>query len=138
MRFKVGDGATVSKTVTEADVIIFSGLTGDFNQLSMNEAYAGSTIFKKRVVHNAISAGIASAVIGNKLPGKGALTLGQSSNFVKPVFVGDTLTAVGEILSIDESKSMPIMKIRVNVKNQHDQIVTECLFTESIMEGYRD
>lgn len=77
-------------------------------------------------------------MIGNKLPGKGALTLGQVSKFVNPVFIGDTLTAEGEILSIDESRSMPIMKIRVNVKNQNNQIVTECLFTESIMEGYRD
>ncbi len=124
---QIGDSATLSKTITEADVILFAGVSGDFNPLHVNDQFAKQTMFGKRVVHGCISSALISAVIGMKLPGPGALYLDQKVAFKKPVFIGDTLTAkavVKEKLLKKEGK-MKILILETNVYNQDDVVVTE-------------
>jgi 3-hydroxybutyryl-CoA dehydratase len=80
-----GDRASFSKTISEYDVYAFAGITGDFNPLHVNEAYAVRSRFKGRIVHGALLCGLISAVIGMYLPGEGALYEAQSLRFLRPV-----------------------------------------------------
>lgn len=90
----VGDTGSLSKTISETDVYLFAGITGDFNPAHINAVEAENGLFKKRVAHGVLSAGLISAVIGTDLPGKGTIYLAQSLSFQKPVYIGDTITAV--------------------------------------------
>ena len=85
--------ASLSKTITEEDVVAFAHLTGDVNPLHLDEGYAQRTRFGRRVAHGVFAAGLVSAVIGTRLPGPGAIYLSQSLKFVAPVFIGNTVTA---------------------------------------------
>jgi 3-hydroxybutyryl-CoA dehydratase len=128
--WKVGDSDFVSKTITETDVVLFAGITGDFNPLHVNDAFAKKSQFGRRVVHGVISAGLISAVLGMKLPGPGALYLDQVVRFKKPTFIGDTLTATGtikdKIVKQKEGKPpMNMLKIETIVTNQDGVVVTE-------------
>ncbi|MBD3188710.1 enoyl-CoA hydratase [Candidatus Bathyarchaeota archaeon] len=123
----VGDAASLSKTITQADVTLFAGITGDFNPLHVNEEYAKKTQFGRRLVHGAFSSGLISAVLGMKLPGPGALYASQSCKFVKPVFIGDTITAkavVKEKFTKKDGK-LKFLKIETNCYNQDGALVTE-------------
>src|SRR4030042_5647240 len=91
--FKVGDKATISKTVTETDIILFASISQDFNPLHVNDAYAKTTQFKRRVAHGSLSFSLVSGLLGTTLPGPGTLTVSQKLDFRKPVFIGDTLPA---------------------------------------------
>ena len=95
--YSEGDSASCSKTITEADVILFAGISGDFNPLHVNEQFAKTQMFGTRVVHGAFSSALISAVLGVHLFGPGALYASQKVVFKKPVFIGDTLTAVATV-----------------------------------------
>ena len=90
---QIGDSASFTKTVTETDIILYAGLTGDFNPAHMNAVEAASGMFGQRIAHGMLSAGFISNVLGTQLPGPGTIYLGQELRFVKPVYVGDTVTA---------------------------------------------
>ncbi len=92
-QIEVGDSASFTKTVTEADVVNFAGISGDFNPAHMDAVSAESGMFGKRIAHGMLSAGFISTVLGTQLPGNGTIYLGQELRFVKPVFFGDTVTA---------------------------------------------
>ena len=128
--FKVGDKASIIKTTSDEIVKTFAELTSDFNPLHVNEEFAKTTMFGKRLVHGAFSSGLISAVIGMKLPGPGALYLDQYCKFKKPVFIGDILTASVEvkekIVKKREGKpNMNLLILETLVKNQDDVVVTE-------------
>jgi 3-hydroxybutyryl-CoA dehydratase len=89
----VGMTGAYAKTVTEADVVLFSGISGDTNPVHLNEDYARSTHFKGRIAHGMLSAGFISAVLGTRLPGPGAIYVSQNLRFKAPVRIGDTVTA---------------------------------------------
>ncbi len=93
----VGDTAEFSKTITETDVCLFAGITGDLNPAHINEVYAKGTFFKGRIAHGMLSAGLISAVFGTKLPGAGTIYLSQFMEFKAPVRIGDTVTARVEV-----------------------------------------
>ena len=97
---KVGDVAEFSKTVSESDIYLYAGVTGDFNPAHINEDYAKQTFFKTRIAHGMLSAGFISTVIGNKLPGTGTIYVTQNLEFLAPVRIGDTITARVEIFDI--------------------------------------
>lgn len=97
---KPGDRAEFTKTISESDVYGFAGITGDFNPLHVDEAYAKQTRFGARISHGALLAGLVSTVVGMKLPGRGALYESQELTFLKPVFIGDTITAFAEAYEI--------------------------------------
>jgi len=88
-----GMSATFAKTVTDADIILFSGVTGDTNPVHVDEAWAKTTMFKGRIAHGMLSAGFISAVFGTKLPGPGSIYVSQNLKFKGPVRVGDTVVA---------------------------------------------
>ncbi|MFA7293655.1 MAG: MaoC family dehydratase [Rhodocyclaceae bacterium] len=88
-----GMSASVSKTVTEADIILFAGVSTDINPAHLNEEYAKGTQFGGRIAHGMLSASFISAVLANKLPGAGTIYLGQTLKFKAPVRIGDTVTA---------------------------------------------
>ncbi|HMF30454.1 MAG TPA: MaoC family dehydratase [Candidatus Lokiarchaeia archaeon] len=123
----VGDKAEHTKTVTEADVILFAGISGDFNPLHVNEEFAKTSQFGRRLVHGCFSSALISAVIGNQLPGPGALYVSQSSNFRKPAFIGDTLTATAEVIDKFAKKegTLKFLKLSTVVTNQEGVVVTD-------------
>ena len=90
---QIGDSASFTKTVTETDIILYAGLTGDFNPAPIDSAHAKGSMFGQRIAHGMLSAGFISNVLGTQLPGPGTIYLGQELRFVKPVYVGDTVTA---------------------------------------------
>ena len=107
---KIGDVAEFSKTVSESDIYLYAGVTGDFNPTHINEDYAKQTFFKTRIAHGMLSAGFVSTVIGNKLPGTGTIYVTQSLEFLAPVRIGDTITANVEVIDIMHEKNRARLK----------------------------
>lgn len=93
-----------TKTVTEADVQAFGEVSGDFNPVHFDEAYAATTMFGGRIAHGMMTASLISAVIGEQLPGAGAIYLSQSLRFRAPVRVGDTVVAKCKVQAVDVVK----------------------------------
>ncbi|MFZ5916347.1 MAG: MaoC family dehydratase [Chloroflexota bacterium] len=121
--FQIGERASFTKTVTEADVTTFAGLIGDFNPLHVDAEYARKSRFGQRVAHGMFTAGLISAVLGNKLPGPGAIYLSQQIEFLAPVFIGDTITAAVEVVSWRSDKR--IITLKTDAFNQTEkQVVT--------------
>jgi len=100
----IGDKAKFSKTISESDIYTYAGITGDFNPAHIDEEYASKTFFKRRICHGMLLAGLISNVIGTILPGPGTIYISQTVNFLKPVYIGDTITAKVEIIEIIDSK----------------------------------
>ena len=101
---QVGQSASYAKTVTEADIVLFAGISGDTNPVHLNQDYAAGTMFKSRIAHGMLSAGFISAVLGTKLPGPGAIYISQQLKFKAPVRIGDTVTATATITAIVPEK----------------------------------
>ncbi|MGD8986368.1 MAG: MaoC family dehydratase [Desulfobacteraceae bacterium] len=106
----VGERAEFSKTVSESDIYLYAGLTGDFNPAHINEVYAEKTFFKTRIAHGMLTIGFVSTVIGNKLPGPGTIFLRQEMDFLAPVRIGDTITAQVEVSEILPEKKRVRLK----------------------------
>jgi len=121
MTFKVGDSAEITKTIEQADINAFAEVTGDHNPVHVDEEFAMTTRFGKRIAHGMLTASLISAVLANKLPGEGSVYLGQTLQFVAPVFPGDEITARVTVKEIREDK--PIMKLETICLNQHGAIV---------------
>ena len=109
-KIKVGDSAKFSKTISESDVYLFAGVTGDFNPAHVDEEYAKKTYFKERIAHGMLTASFISTVIGTMLPGPGTIYMKQAVNFLAPVHIGDTITACAEISEIDMDKKKVLLK----------------------------
>ncbi|HTZ76655.1 MAG TPA: MaoC family dehydratase [Stellaceae bacterium] len=106
----VGMSARYARTVTEADLVLFSGISGDSNPVHMNATYAAKTRFKGRIVHGMLSASFLSTVIGMKLPGPGTIYLKQNLNFRAPVRIGDTVEATVTIADIVREKARIVLQ----------------------------
>ena len=107
---KLGDKAEFSKTISESDVYLFAGVTGDFNPAHINEIYAAKTFFKTRIVHGMLLAGFVSTVLGTQLPGYGTIHIKQELNFLAPVRIGDTITTQVEVTEIIADKKQVRLK----------------------------
>jgi 3-hydroxybutyryl-CoA dehydratase len=121
MRFNAGDKAEITKTIDEADIQAFAEVTGDHNPIHLDDEFAKTTRFKRRIAHGMLSASLISAVLANKLPGEGSIYLGQTLEFRAPVFPGDEVTARVTVKEIREDKS--IVKLETICVNQRDEIV---------------
>lgn len=120
---QIGQRASFAKTVTESDVTTFAGLIGDFNPLHVDAEYARKSRFGQRVAHGMFTGGLISAVLGNKLPGPGAIYLSQQIEFLAPVFIGDTITATVEVTAWRPEKR--IITLKTDAYNQAEkQVVT--------------
>lgn len=118
----LGQKAYFSKTVTEGDVALFVGITGDFAPLSINEEFAEHTNFKKRVVPNMLIAAYTWPV-STELVSPGAVTITQQGKFFKPAYIGDTITVVGEVTEkVPEHK---VVIVRTTCYNQNDEIIMD-------------
>lgn len=120
---QVGDKASMSKTVSEYDVYGFAGITGDFNPVHVNAEFAKTTMFKDRIAHGMLSAGLISAVLGTALPGVNTIYMGQELSFKAPVMFGDTITATVEVVEKIEAKSRLIL--RTTVTKQDGTLVVD-------------
>ena len=107
---KVGDTAEFSKTVSEADIYMYAGVTGDVNPAHIDEVYASDTFFKTRIAHGMLLGGFISTVLGNRLPGHGTVYIKQELKFLAPVHIGDTVTAQAEVLEIIQDKNRVLMR----------------------------
>lgn len=121
MTFKVGDSAEITKTIEQADIDAFAAVTGDHNPVHVDEEFAKTTRFGRRIAHGMLTASLISSVLANKLPGEGSVYLGQTLKFVAPVFPGDEVTARVTVKEIREDK--PILKLETICVNQRDEIV---------------
>jgi 3-hydroxybutyryl-CoA dehydratase len=101
---KVGSTESYARTITDADIVLFAGVSGDDNPVHLNEEFAQATMFKGRIAHGMLGASYISTVIGTRLPGPGTIYMGQSLKFRAPVRVGDTVTARVTVTAIDEAK----------------------------------
>lgn len=118
---KIGDHASVTKTVSETDVYLFAGITGDLNPAHTNEVAASKTMFKTRIAHGMLGVGFISAVLGMYLPGPGTIYMGQELKFTKPVHIGDTVTATATVEEIILEKNRVILD--TTVVNQDGEVV---------------
>jgi 3-hydroxybutyryl-CoA dehydratase len=107
---KIDDSAEFSKTISEADIYLFAGVTGDLNPAHINEEYAKNTFFKGRIAHGMLLAGFISAVIGCQLPGPGSIYIKQDLKFRAPGRIGDTVTAKATVVEIIEEKNRVILQ----------------------------
>src|SRR4029453_32978 len=107
---KPGMSAMFGKTVTEADITAFAGVSGDTNPIHLHDGFARSTRFGQRIAHGMLSSSFISTVIGTKLPGPGAVYISQSLNFLAPVLVGETITAVATIPAFDAKRRRITLK----------------------------
>jgi len=107
--FYVGQTAEFTKKITDSDVREFANISGDFNYIHLDDERAMDTIFKGRIVHGILVAGLISKVIGTQLPGEGSIYLSQEVKFLKPVRVEDSVKAVVTITDINKEKSIVIL-----------------------------
>ena len=121
MTFKVGDSAKITKTIEQADIDAFAAVTGDHNPVHVDEEFAKTTRFGRRLAHGMLTASLISSVLANKLPGEGSIYLGQTLQFVAPVFPGDEITVRVTVKEIREDK--PILTLATICLNQRDEIV---------------
>lgn len=121
MNLKVGDAATLSKTITDADVRAFAELTGDHNPVHLDDEYAAGTRFGRRVAHGMLAASLISAALANELPGRGTVYLSQQLRFTAPVFPGDTVTARVAVTKVREDK--PVVTLDTVCTNQRGETV---------------
>lgn len=102
---QLGDFEEFSKTVSESDIYLFAGISGDMNPAHIDEQYAAKTFFKGRIAHGILVGSFISTVIGMKLPGAGTIYLEQQYKFLSPVRIGDTITARVEVVEIKREKN---------------------------------
>lgn len=120
---EVGNAAEMAKTVTEADIVSFAGITGDFNPVHIDAVAAKESMFGERIAHGILSAGFISAVIGMRLPGPGCIYLSQTLRFTKPVKIGDTVTARVEVLEVLATKRR--VRLATTCRNQNGETVVD-------------
>ena len=120
---KVGADASLSRTITEADIVNFAGITGDFNPVHVDAEYAAQSMFGERIAHGMLMAGLISAVLGMQLPGQNSIYLGQDLRFTAPVKIGDTVTVTVTVTEKRDDKR--IIKVRTTVSNQKGEMVVD-------------
>lgn len=117
----IGQQASCSKTFTETDVVLYAGLSGDFNPIHIDKEFAKNTRFKERIAHGLLTSSLLSQLLGMHLPGKGSVYMNQTLRFTSPVFIGDTVTATGLVEEINEHKKT--VTIKTECHNQHNKLV---------------
>lgn len=120
--YKVGDLAEMSKVISEEDIYLFAGITGDRNPLHTSKDFASKTRFGEQIAHGLLVAGLISAVLGMKLPGPGCISVSQTLQFLAPVKIGDEITARVEIVEVISDRRL---RFRTQCLNQQSEVVLE-------------
>ena len=118
----VGQTAVIARTITDADIVLFAGISGDTNPVHINEEFAAGTMFSGRIAHGMLTASFISTVIGTRLPGPGCIYLSQSLRFKAPVRVGDTIWARATVTELFPEKRRAALSTTVTVR---DKVVLE-------------
>ena len=121
MTLKVGDTASLSKKITDDDIRAFAEISGDCNPVHLDDQFAQTTRFGRRIAHGMLVGSLISAVLGNQLPGKGSIYLNQSLQFLAPVCLDDTVTARVSVTRIRDDKQ--IVTLETICENQHGEVV---------------
>lgn len=119
----VGQTAAWGKTVTETDICLYAGITGDMNPVHINAEYAKNTPFGGRIAHGMLTIGFVSAILARELPGEGTIYMGQTMKFLAPVRIGDTITAHVEVTDINKEKER--VTLRTYCTNQDGKTVLD-------------
>src|SRR5579859_2547378 len=117
----IGTKATLSRTITENDILLFALVSGDHNPIHLDAEYAERTLFGKRIAHGFLIGSLISAVLGNEMPGPGSIYLGQTLKFLAPIHIGDTVTASVEVIGMREEKRL--LTLRTDCTNQAGVLV---------------
>lgn len=123
MKIVVGQKASRSITLTSGHVKAFAELSGDYNPLHFDESFAAKTRFKKLVVQGGLTTGLLHALVAMDMPGPGTVFLSQNWKFTAPVFIGDTITADAEVITVHETK--PVTQLKIKVTRDGGEIVLE-------------
>lgn len=115
---KTGMTASSTRVVSEADLFDFARVSGDHNPIHLDEAYAATTPFKGRIAHGILIASYISALLAEQLPGPGAIYVGQTLNFLRPVKIGDEVTISVEITALDEVKARAVLACKCSVRGK--------------------
>jgi 3-hydroxybutyryl-CoA dehydratase len=122
MTLTVGACASVGKTITEADVVLYAAVSLDTNPAHFDEDYAATTPFGKRIAHGMLTSGLISACLGTRLPGPGTIYLSQSLKFRKPVYIGDRVTATVTVTALEDKGRV---RLATTCTNQDGDLVVE-------------
>lgn len=133
MNFVIGQQASFSRTITETDVVMYAGLSGDYNPVHVDREYAKETRFEQRIAHGLLTTSLLSRLLGMELPGPGSVYLGQTLKFTRPVFIGDTITAFAEIIEIKADKG--IVKLKTECRKHDGSLVLEGEATMIVPNG---
>ncbi|MBA3013243.1 MAG: MaoC family dehydratase [Proteobacteria bacterium] len=133
---KVGQKASLTKTITEKDLSHFIAITGDTNPLHVDDSFASQTFFGQRIAHGMLSASLFSTLVGMHIPGIGAIYKSQTLEFLRPVFIGDTICAWFEIVEIDQEKEEIVIKSWI--ENQDGQVVIQGKTLAGLLRGLKD
>ena len=123
MELKIGDKFSTTKQITDAVVRAFAELSGDFNPIHLDEEFAKTTQFGKRIAHGMISGALISAVLGYEFKERKVVYLSQTMKFIAPVFIDDTVTATATVIDIRQDK--PIVTIETVCTNQNNETVVK-------------
>lgn len=123
MKYKIGQKAEFTRTVTETDIVLFAGLSGDYNPIHVDKEYAKQTFFRERISHGILTASFLSRLLGMHLPGPGSVYVAQTLNFTKPVYIGDTITTRGEVIKLDKDRRL--ITVQTTCMNQNGEIVLD-------------
>lgn len=121
MEYTIGDSYSRSKTFTDDDIKRFADVTGDHNPVHLDEDYAATTMFGRRIAHGMLTASLISAVLANDFPGNGTIYLGQELKFKKPVFINDTITCTVTLTAINAERR--ILTLETVCTNQDEVVV---------------
>lgn len=120
---QIGDSASFSKTISETDVYLFAGISGDFNPLHVDEEYAKTTPFGRRIAHGGLASSMLAPVLGMKLPGLGTMVLDVEQRYKSPVYFGDTVTCSVEV--VDKIDRIKAVKMKIHWTNQRGETVSK-------------
>ncbi len=121
LALRIGQSATRAKTVTEADLHAYAEITGDYNPLHFDDAFAAATRFGRRVAQGGITAGLLNALVAMDLPGPGTVFMSQTLTYHAPAYVGDTLTARVEVVGLKPDK--PVCQLKFEITNQAGTLI---------------
>jgi 3-hydroxybutyryl-CoA dehydratase len=120
-QIEIGESASHIRTISAEDIDLYAKITDDYNPIHMDEEYAKRTAFGGRIAHGTITLGLSAPVIGMKLPGQGCALVSIASDFIRPVKIGDTITAVAEVVAKDAAKR--VVELSLTFTNQRNENV---------------
>ncbi|MFA0036552.1 MaoC family dehydratase [Vibrio chagasii] len=117
MNPEIGQTATIEKMLDKQTVEGFASISEDYNPIHLDEDFAKTTQFERPIVHGMLASSLISGLLASKVPGAGSIYLGQSLKFLRPIFVGETVTAKVEVISVREDKPIAVISTQVLSSN---------------------